>query len=241
MSSQHRGFQVRQHKPWKVWLGIVLLIGLMAMFFYLGKNYQSYQLEHLMLERETLVSRIDELETLNHNLVQKNAHLEGGSKIERDAYELANQELARLQQELLAQKEELVFYRGIVSPKDAALGVNLQSFEVRKKNSQNHYSVKMILTKRGKSTKKISGGANVVIRGENSGSVSELKLTDLALENSKIGTKFAFRYFQVIEGDIALPEGFEPFEVEIGIKPTTKKVKSFSETISWTRVLSAGV
>ena len=36
-------------------------------------------------------------------------------------------------------------------------------------------------------------------------------------------------------------EGFEPFEVEIGIKPTTKKVKSFSETISWTQVLSEGV
>ena len=241
MSSLHRGFQVRQHKPWKVWLGVVLLIGLMTMFFYLGKNYQSYQLDHVMLERETLVSRIEELETRNHNLVQKNAHLEGGSKIERDAYELANRELARLQQELLAQKEELVFYRGIVSPKDAALGVNLQSFEVRKKNSQNQYSVKMILTKSGKSTKKISGGANVVIRGENGGSVSELKLTDLVLENSKIGTKFAFRYFQVFEGDIALPEGFEPFEVEIGIKPTTKKVKSFSETISWTRVLSEGV
>lgn len=241
MSRVHRGFQVRQHKPWKVWLGVALLIGLMAMVFYLGKNYQSYQLEHLMLERETLVSRIEELETRNHNLVQKNAHLEGGSKIERDAYELANQELVRLQQELLAQKEELVFYRGIVSPKDAALGVNLQSFEVRKKNSQNHYSVKMILTKSGKSTKKIAGGANVVIRGEDGGSVSELKLTDLALENSKIGTKFAFRYFQVFEGDIALPEGFEPFEVEIGIKPTTKKVKSFSETISWTQVLSEGV
>ena len=43
------------------------------------------------------------------------------------------------------------------------------------------------------------------------------------------------------EGDIALPVGFQPFEVEIGIKPTTKKVKSFSETISWTRVLSEGV
>ena len=241
MSRVHRGFQVRQHKPWKVWLGVALLIGLMAMVFYLGKNYQSYQLEHLMLERETLVSRIEELETRNHNLVQKNAHLEGGSRIERDAYELANQELVRLQQELLAQKEELVFYRGIVSPKDTALGVNLQSFEVRKKNSQNHYSVKMILTKSGKSTKKIAGGADVVIRGEDGGSVSELKLTDLALENSKIGTKFAFRYFQVFEGDIALPEGFEPFEVEIGIKPTTKKVKSFSETISWAQVLSEGV
>ncbi len=241
MSNLHRGFQVRQYKPWKVWLGVILLVALMGMFFYLGKGYQAYQLEHLQLERETLVSRIAELETRNHNLVQKNAHLEGSSKIERDAYELANQELARLQRELLTQKEELVFYRGIVSPKDAALGVNLQSFEMRKKNNQNHYSYKMILTKSGKSTKRIRGGAKVVIRGEKSGSVSELKMTDLLLENPGKDTKFAFKYFQVFEGDIALPEGFEPFEVEIGIKPTTKKVKSFTETITWTRVLSEGV
>ena len=241
MSQPHRGFQVKQYQPWKIWLGVLLLVGLMAMFFYLGKGYQSYELDHLRLERETLVSRIDDLENRNRNLVQKNAHLQGASKIERDAYELANQELVRLQQELLAQKEELVFYRGIVSPNDAALAVNLQSFEVRKKNNQNQYSYKMILTKSGKSTKKIYGGADIVIRGENGGSVSKLALADLRLENPGKDTKFGFKYFQVFEGDIALPDGFEPFEVEIGIKPTTKKVKSFSETISWARVLSEGV
>ena len=241
MSKLHRGFQVRQYQPWKVWLGIGSIIALMGMFFYLGEGYQSYELDRLRLERETLMSRIAELENRNHSLVQKNAHLEGGSKIERDAYELANQELARLQQELLAQKEELIFYQGIVSPKDTALGVNLQSFEMRKKNSQNQYSYKMILTKSGKSSKKVKGGTSVMIRGEQAGSVSEFKISDLELEKPPKGTKFSFRYFQVFEGDIALPDGFVPFEVEIGIKPTTKKVESFSETISWTRVLSEGV
>ena len=220
---------------------MVLLIMLMVMFFYLGRGYQSYELGFLQLERETLINRIEELENRNRNLLQKNANLDGSSKIERDAYELANQELIKLQQELLAQKEELAFYRGIVSPNDAALGVNLQSFEMRKKNSHNQYSYKMILTKSGKSTRKISGGADIRIRGETAGGVSELQLSDLALENSAKVTKFSFKYFQVFEGDVVLPEGFEPFEVEIGIKPTTKKVKSFSETISWTRVLSEGV
>ena len=194
-----------------------------------------------LLERETLITRIDELESRNHRLVQENAHLEGGSKIEREAYEQANQELVRLQQELLKQKEELVFYRGIVSPSNAALGVNLQSFEVRKKNSQNQYSYKMILTKSGKSTKRIIGNTELLIRGESDGNVTELLLTDLVLENSSKATKFAFRYFQVFEGDISLPEGFEPFEVKIGVKPQTKNVKAFTETISWAEVLSEGV
>jgi rRNA maturation protein Rpf1 len=98
----------------------------------------------------------------------------------------------------------------------------------------------LILTKSGKSTKKISGDTELLIRGESNGNVSELNLTDLALEKAAVGTKFAFRYFQVFEGDIVLPEGFEPFEVKIGVNPTTKKVKAFSETISWTDVLSEG-
>jgi len=218
-----------------------MLVATMAMFFFLGRGYQDYQLERLQLEREYLLSRIEELESRNHNLVQKNAHLLGGSKIERDAYELANQELVRLQRQLLEQKEELAFYRGIVSPNDTKLGVNLQSFEVRRKNSQNQFSYKMILTKNGKSTFKIRGDTRILIRGEQNGEVSELDLGELALEKSEANTKFNFKYFQVFEGDIALPEGFQPFEVEIGIKPTTKKVESFSETLSWTRVLSEDV
>jgi hypothetical protein len=217
------------------------MLTLMVICFYLGREYQLYELDHLQLEREALTSRIDELETRNHNLLQKNAHLDGSSKIEREAYELANQQLVKLQQELLEQKEELVFYRGIISPGDAALSVNLQSVEFRKKNSQNQYSFKIILTKSGKNTTKISGFAEILIRGETGGGVSEFKMSELALENSENASKFAFRYFQVFEGDIALPDGFEPFEVEIDIKPTTKKVKSFKETISWTRVLSEGV
>ena len=220
---------------------LLFVAGCLIVAFYAGQEYQSTQIDRLLLERDTLVSRIADLENRNSRLVQKNAHLEGGSKVEREAYQHANQELVRLQQELLAQKEELAFYRGIVSPSDATLGVNLQSFEVRKKNNQNQYSYKLILTKRGKSTKRVVGNTDLLIRGESDGAVSELKLTDLVLEKSSKATKFAFRYFQVFEGDIVLPEGFEPFEVKIGIKPTTSKVKSFTETISWADLLSEGV
>ena len=74
------------------------------MFFFLGEHYQAFELERIQLERETLLSQIEELKARNHKLVQKNAHLAGSSKIERDAYQLANQNLVKLQQELLTQK-----------------------------------------------------------------------------------------------------------------------------------------
>ena len=237
MSKLHKGFRVKQHKPWKMWVGICFILLLFWAFFALGQAYQSYRLMQLDMEKATLLSRIDELESRNHSLVKKNAQLDGSANVERDANQEASKELVKLQREILAQKEELVFYQGIVSPENAALGVNLQSFEVKRNNNQKSLGYKMVLTKQGKINRKLKGRVEITIRGEDDGVVKELKLTDIKLENSGKATKFNFRYFQVFEGGLEFPEKFTPYEVEIGINPTTKKVKSFSETISWARVM----
>ena len=136
-----------------------------------------------MLERETLLSQISELEVRNQNLVQKNAQLAGSSRIEHDAYLQANQNLVKLQRELSSQKKELVFYQGIVSPKNTAFGINLQSFEMKQKINQNQHNYKLVLTKRGESNRKLRGRVRVTIRGEDNGKVREMKLSDIKLEN----------------------------------------------------------
>jgi len=238
VSQLHKGFRVKQHKPWKLWVSMCVVLLLFWAFFVMGQAYQSYQLMQLDMEKASLLNRIDELESRNHKLVKKNAQLEGSSKIEHDAYQQAAKTIAKLQRENLAQKEELVFYQGIVSPENAALGVNLQSFQVKRKNNQKSLSYKLVLTKQGKISRKLKGNVKITIRGEDESGVREFKISELRLENPGKATKFNFKYFQVFEGDIAIPEKFTPYEVEIGIKPTTKKVKSFSETISWARVMS---
>jgi cell division protein FtsB len=238
LSQLHRGFQVRQHKPWKLWLILVLVALLFWLFFILGQTYQSNELLHLKLEREALVSQIDEIEFRNHNLVKKNAQLSSSSRIEHDAYVLADQTIIKLQQKLLEQEEELVFYQSIVSPKAVALGINLQTFEVKSKGSRGVFSYKMVLTKRGEGTKKITGTAKVLIRGEDKDRTREFLLSEIDLDKSVRDTKFSFRYFQVFEGEFSLVENFEPYELEVSIVSSTKKIKSFTESISWARVLS---
>lgn len=241
MSYGHRGFQVKQYKPWKIWLGAVIVLLLFYVSFLFGQEYQAYELNHLLLERETLLSQIAHLETRNSSLVKKNAQLAGDSKIEHDAYQQANRTLVDNQREILKLKEELVFYQGIVSPSSAALGVNLQSFQVTQKNPRNFYSYKLVLTKNGKSTRKIQGKFDVIIRGEDKGKSTELKLVDLKAEKKNKVESFAFRYFETFVGEIVLPKTFIPYEVEIHINPSTKKVESVTETFSWARVVSEGL
>ena len=234
----HRGFQVTQYKPWKLWLAGLLVLIMFFGFFTLGRGYQAYELDHLQLERETLKSQIDDLETRNSNLVKKNAQLLGTSKIEHDAYQLANQTLVKHQQEILALKEELAFYQGIVSPSSSALGVNLQSFKVEEKKGQDLHGFKLVLTKSGKSNRKVKGKFKIVFRGDKAGTATEFKLEDILAGKKEKSQAFNFRYFQVFEGDFAMPAGFIPYEAEIHINPSTKKVKSLTETISWATVMS---
>ncbi len=241
MTGLHKGFNVSHRSPLKLWLLALGIVVSMTMFFFLGKGYQMYQKEQVLVERDTLRLKVEELESRNSQLVQKNAQLEGSSKIDRDAYELANRKMVELQQQLLAQKEELAFYQGIVNPGGSDLGVNLQSFEVYPELDQDQYSYKLILTKRGRTTSRVRGSVEVVVRGEGENGLQEHRLRDLKLENRGKQAKFSFRYFQVLQGEIQLPPGFNPLEVELNILPTTKKVKSVSEKMAWARVVTEDI
>ncbi len=240
MSKAHLGFQVRQNNPWRLWLGVGLVILLLLIMFLIGRAYQSYELGQLNLEQEAMVDRIAELEQRNTSLVKQNAKLKGISKIEHDAYEKANRSQVDLQKELLDMKEQLVFYQGIVSPEQLALGVNIQSFELTKKNNLGLYNYKLVLSKRGKSNKFVKGIFNLLIKGQQGEQQKDLALKQVKQDYKENDIKFSFRYFQVFEGDMLLPEQFEPYDIQVKIKPTTKKIKPFSETISWTQAVSGG-
>lgn len=241
MSRAHAGFRVQQHHPWRNWLVAGLVVLLLAVMFLFGRAYQAYEVSQLKLEKETLLARIAELETRNNSLVKSNARLASSSRIEHDAYAKANDSLVGLQKQLLEMKEQLVFYQGIVSPEKLALGVNIQSFGLTKKNDLGLYHYKLVLSKRGKSNRYVKGRFDLLLKGQSNKAQKNLSLKQIKQEYADTDTKFSFRYFQVFEGDMMLPDQFEPYDIQLKIKPTTKKIKAFSETISWAQAVSGGI
>jgi len=240
VSKTHVGFQVRQHNPWRLWLGISLVVVLLMIMFLIGRTYQSFELTQLRLQQEVMESRIAELEQRNISLVKDNAQLKGISKIEHDAYELARQSEVMLQRDLLELKEQLVFYQGIVSPEQMTLGINLQSLDLNKKNDFGLYSYKLVLSKRGKSDKFVKGDFEILIKGQQNDEAVDISLEKLKSDYRTSDVDFSFRYFQMFEGDLQLPEKFEPYDIQLKINPKTKKIKPFTESISWAQALSGG-
>ena len=102
------------------------------------------------------------------------------------------------------------------------------------------YYYKLVLSKRGKSNKFVKGNFDLLIKGQQEGLSKDLSFQQIKQEYNGKDIKFSFRYFQVFEGDMLLPDLFEPYDIQIKIKPTTKKIKPFSESISWTQAMSGG-
>lgn len=241
MRTSHGGFKIKRHQPWRLWFGILAMAGLLFVSFILGQEYRSYELQRLQVKHDALLHQVSDIEIRNYDLVQKNAQLERISKIERDAYQLANRTLIKHQEEISALKEDLAFYRGIVSPTNAASAVNLQSFEIERRSRQGLHYFKLVLTKNGKRNTNIKGRLRVVVRGELDGAIREYRLEEIKVDQKNQFDRFNFRYFQIFEGNVVIPTDFHPYEIEIHVNPSTKQVKSLTETISWITAISEGL
>ncbi len=240
MSERHNGFLVREHRPWRFWLALFLVLVLLVIAFLLGRAWQDYELDRLRLSREVLQNRVAELEMRNKQLVKRNAQLESSARIEGDASEQARQSLVVLQKEILDLKEQLMFYKGIVSPEKQALGVNIQSFTLHQRNDMGLYGYKLVLTKQGKSNVVVKGRIDLRIMGVEDSIQKSLDLKSAKPDYKEKDSRFSFRYFQVFEGAVQLPKDFEPYEVVIEIRPATRKVKAFTENLAWTKALNGG-
>lgn len=232
MSNPHDGFLVKEHKPHHFWLNIAIVILLLIVAFFIGRWDRQSDLSESFEMNQELYVEIEQAKVQNVELVQANARLLSDSKVDRDTYESANESLISFQKEIRLLKEELVFYRGIVSPSTVKYGVKIQEFSLSQSGTKNRFQFKTVLTKQGKSKYSIRGVLNLSVKGLVDGKTKEFNFNEISEEELK-SLKYSFKYFQIFEGFISLPEGFFPEQVKIRVKSKTKKVKSLEKNINW--------
>ena len=67
--------------------------------------------------------------------------------------------MGELQAQIQAQEEELVFYRGIVSPQDGVAGLRIQSLEVLPGDGENRYLLRLLLVQAIVHSRRVAGGS----------------------------------------------------------------------------------
>ncbi len=227
---------VKAHRPWKskfIW-GIailVLLIGGWTLFDY-GRYLAGYDSRDTGNEIEGLLQTQEHLEKRIEGLREDKAVLQRAAQIERKAYNELDTTLKVLQAEILEHKEELAFYRGIVSPKDSSSGLYLQNFLLTQSGKTRSYRYKVVLTQVLKNSRLINGKVKLQFDGLLDGTTKILKLKEVTAKKIK-DLNYRFKYFQNVEGVVEFPEGFSLLRVNVQILPRGRQRDMIEKTIDW--------
>ncbi len=199
---------------WRIGVAALVLAVLVSGWglFEFGRYRAGYDRAAFNQFRQRLERSNAELEAEVRKLRQEKMELEQARHIESQAYSLVRKDLRDLQDELLELKEELAFYRGIVSPKESGRGLQIQRLNVTPASEERFWHFKLVLTRVLKNKGAAKGTVEIRVEGADGqgrhSSISPLQRL-----------RYNFKYFQNIEGKFQLPEGFTPSRVTVVLKP----------------------
>ena len=79
----------------------------------------------------------------------------------------------------------------------------------------------------------ISGELNITLVGRRGGELERLGLYQVSDAVDSEDIKLRFKYFQNVEGELILPEGFTPERIELVARSTGKNAAEANKTFNW--------
>lgn len=218
---------VRHHSAWRgrlVQIGLFTGVSILCVgLYYFGQ----YQAGHNLLQAKELKQKLEDsiagLQADKAVLRDRIAQIEQSSQVDQQAYQQVKNDLKQLQQENFELREEVSFYRGIVAPIESSAGIRVDSFNIEKANDKGLFHYKFVLTQVLKNDRSIRGNVKISINGIEKGRPKSLDLSSVSATQLK-RLDFKFRYFQKFEGDVQIPSGFTPRQVNLEVHPNKRKI-----------------
>lgn len=225
------------YRPSTLWLAALAVVVAALAVAYLaydhGRLSAGDELQQLYERRATLEREAERLQRDNQELLERIAVLERSSEIDRRATVDVRSEFADLQEQLAELRKELAFYRGIVSPGEAKAGLRIQEFRLEPGVEPGRFGYSLTLVQVKRNERYVRGVIEINVEGLEDGSSRVLPFSQLLQGDTKV-LNFKFRYFQHFEGEIRIPDNFEPRSVNIRLVPRGKgQPPAIEETMEW--------
>lgn len=219
-------------------VGLVALVAAVSLYlvFELGRYQGGYSVLDHRRERAGLAAELAEERGISDELRRQLAIAETAGDIDRATYSQVESSLGELQAQIQAQEEELVFYRGIVSPQDRIAGLRIQSLEVLPSDGERRYLVRLLLVQAIVHNRRVSGAVKLQLEGVQDGQTAAFDAAEVVAPGQPYDMAYEFRYFQGIETELALPVGFEPQRVTVEIWPNEARAERINQTFEWAAV-----
>ncbi|HLE93681.1 MAG TPA: DUF6776 family protein [Sulfuricaulis sp.] len=215
----------------KLLLTVILAVALLALaglIYNYGLNRAGFERESAEQAQRALQEDIRKLREKNQELQESLARAQRTVQMDQAAYQDLDKSLKASAQEIVKLREELNFYRNIISPVDKKTGLRIQNLAIEPIGTSNQFRYKLVLIQALKHEGSVHGRASFEISGIQVGEDAVVRVP--AANERPIPVNF--KYFQDIEGKLELPRNFQPKRIKVII--TTVGGASMAEaTYNW--------
>ncbi|MBD3649015.1 MAG: hypothetical protein HUJ31_16540 [Pseudomonadales bacterium] len=223
------------HRPWYraalFCLGVLALAALVWAAWQYGKEQGLALRSEIVAERNVLKRQLEENERLVDNMRQEIADLRVGGEIDSRANEEVRQTVEGLQEQIAELNEEIRFYKGVMVPNAEDKGLRIEGLTLEETGEPGRYDYNLLLTQVVDKHDFIQGGVEVNVVGTQGGTETVLPLNQLSRDAEEL--RFRFRYFQNIDGQLDIPDGFEPRSLRIIAQSSGRNSQRLDRTFEW--------
>ncbi len=216
-------------------LAFLLIVAFVAWtIFDYGRYRAGFDRVEVSQRQTQYEQRITELETQVAEFRAQAVRLESAKKVDTYANQAVKDTLAEQESENQVLREELQFYRQIVSPGKGRQGMHIHDFNLSQgSNGQYQYRLMLIHIQGSKKHHRESDGdVRISIEGQQGGVNKKLRFAAISPEK-KSRIRYRFKYFARFEGGLKLPKNFKPTSIEIQVVPRQKNIKGDTRKIKW--------
>ena len=185
-------------------------------------------------EKRELSAELTDLRRENEALKRQIAILNRSSAVDQQTGAELQETLTALRQRVAQLEEDVLFYRQVVEEETEETGLMIAQLDIDATRSPDRYRYKLVMRQQdADGDTYLTGHVNFNLVGQLQDQKVILPLRDLSEFEDELDIRLRFKYFQNIEGELALPEGFQPDRIQIAAVATEPVSKRINEEFGW--------
>jgi hypothetical protein len=225
------GFDPHLHAGGHHWVYVALAVFLLALGFGLWGAWMTF------FATDADGRSASTLRARNDRLKQEVSTLRRSDQISREANRDLERTLAERDEEIAGLRADIAFYERFVGATGQRRGLSVHDLEMRLQSSD-VWQFTATLTQNLNRGAANTGRLTLGIEGTRNDRLEKLAWSGLRKLNNAPGLEYSFKYFQQVEGEVMLPEGFKPLRVTVRLVPAGGS--AVEQSFPWPETVKAG-
>lgn len=190
--------------------------------------------ESAQADRAGLIAELDTVQTENADLRRQIAILDRASVMDQRANEEVQSTIRTLRERVAQLEQDIVYYRQVVSEETEDTGLIVGALDIGATVQPDRYRYKLVMRQEDADGDTfLTGHVNFNLVGRLNDEQVIYPLREISEDEDQLDIRLRFKYFQNIEGELALPDGFQPDRIQIAAISTEPVEKTINQDFTW--------